>query len=111
MGQVNVTVNGRSYSVGCDDGEEDHIVSLADFIDNRVTELTATVGQVGEARLLLMAGLLVADDLATAYDDLEALRGEIAELRANMTEAGQSDTALGKLTRRLEDIAARLESA
>lgn len=112
MAQTTVTVNGRSYQVGCDDGEEEHVADLAAFLDKRVRELADKVGQVGEARLLLMAGLTIADDLATAYDRVDDLRAEIAKLRdqAGTTGAGEG-TTLSRLAERLEVVARRLESA
>src|SRR3546814_3163206 len=57
MGQVNVTVNNRLYSVGCDDGEEAPVQRLSQVLDGRMRELAALVGQVGEARLMLMTAL------------------------------------------------------
>ena len=71
-GQVRITVNGRSYKIGCDAGEEDRIVELGQYLDGRVAELAARVGQVGDERLLLMTALVLADDLAEAVADLEA---------------------------------------
>lgn len=112
MAQTTVTVNGRSYQVGCDDGEEEHVADLAAFLDKRVRELAGKVGQVGEARLLLMAGLMIADDLATAYDRVDDLRAEIAKLRDQATTTGTGDgAALSRLAERLEVVARRLESA
>lgn len=112
MAQTTVTVNGRSYQVGCDDGEEEHIADLAAFLDKRVRELADKVGQVGEARLLLMAGLMIADDLATAYDRVDDLRAEIAKLRDQATATGTGEgTTLSRLAERLEVVARRLESA
>ena len=132
MGQVTVKVNNVQYQVGCDDGEEDHVLYLAEFIDNRVQELARAMGQVGDERLLLMASLLIAEDLEQAYSELETLRQEIAGLKGG-AEAGQAGTApaaapaggqkslslppisddgqVEALARRLDSIAARLESA
>ena len=58
MGQVNVSINDRSYSVACGDGEEDHLRELARYLDGHVGDLAKSVGQVGDTRLLLLAGLL-----------------------------------------------------
>ena len=63
MGQVRITLNGRGYDIACDDGQEEHVMRLANAMSERVNQLVAANGQVGEARLLLMAGLLLADDL------------------------------------------------
>jgi cell division protein ZapA len=75
MAQVGVRINGRQYQVACEDGQEAHLQKLAAYIDDRVSELVRDVGQVGDARLLVMASLLIADELADAYDELEELRG------------------------------------
>ncbi len=133
MGQVNVKVNNVTYQVGCDDGEEDHVLYLAEFIDNRVQELAQAMGQVGDERLLLMASLLIAEDLEEAYSELETMRQEIAALKGGDGQAAQAggdgkssktapqgnlglnsaadDSRVEALAKRLDSIAARLESA
>jgi cell division protein ZapA len=63
MGQVTLTLNGRSYRVGCGDGEEARLNELGDYVRQKVDDLTGEFGQVGEARLLLLAALLIADEL------------------------------------------------
>ena len=68
MGQVTVPVNGRSYTVTCDDGQEGRIRRLAQYVDAKVGEFVGTVGQVGEARLLLLAALVIADELSDANE-------------------------------------------
>ncbi len=103
MAQVSIKINGRDYLIACEDGEEKHLTFLADYVNRQVDGLVESVGQVGEARLLLMASLLVADKLVEASQALDELKGG-AE-----TAAGEVD--LAKLTERIEDIAARLENA
>jgi cell division protein ZapA len=63
MGQVAVIVNGRSYRFACGDGEEARLQELATFVKGRVEELTRQYGNTGEERMLLMATLLIADEL------------------------------------------------
>jgi cell division protein ZapA len=115
MAQVNIQVNGRDYLIACEDGEEKHLRFLADYINRQVDGLVESVGQVGEARLLLMASLLVADELLEVSEELGALK-DGDDPAANAGDANkQSATVAGldlaKLTARIEDIAARLESA
>ena len=55
MAQVNIEVNGRSYQVGCEDGQEAHLRELAAIIDTQVRQVSADVGQLGETRLMLMS--------------------------------------------------------
>ncbi|MBF0246461.1 MAG: cell division protein ZapA [Alphaproteobacteria bacterium] len=63
MARVSILVNGRSYEISCGDGEEENIFALAEILDSKVAELVGAVGQVGESRLLAMAGLLLADEV------------------------------------------------
>jgi cell division protein ZapA len=63
MGQVAITVNGRSYRFECGDGEEARLKELAAYVKSRMDGLTREHGNVGEERLLLMTALLIADDL------------------------------------------------
>jgi cell division protein ZapA len=74
MGQVSVPVNGRSYAITCDDGQEIRIRRLAQYVDAKVAEFVGSVGQAGEARLLLLAALVIADELSDANDALERER-------------------------------------
>jgi cell division protein ZapA len=70
MGQVAITVNGRSYRFECGDGEEGRLKELAAYVKSRMDGLTREHGKIGEERLLLMTALLIADDLwdATSGD-------------------------------------------
>ena len=68
MGQVNVTVGGRSYALNCRDGEEKRLQLLADIVDRKAQDLHGALGQVSEVRLLLMSALLLADNLIETKD-------------------------------------------
>ena len=110
MAQVSLTVNGRPYAVTCDDGQEARIRRLGEYVDAKVAEFARGVGQVGEARLLLLAALVIADELADAN---EALRVERS--RAHDAEAGAAvdaaATGIHRLAQRVEALAARLETS
>ena len=83
MGQVSVSVNGRSYRLVCGDGEEPRLRELAALVNARVDMLVAQFGQPGEARLLLMAALLTTDELLDTRVKLdEAVAEAAAALRA-----------------------------
>lgn len=66
MGQVNVNLNGRTYRLSCDDGEEQHLLEVAAHVKEHVERLTREHGQVGDERLLLMASILITDELFEA---------------------------------------------
>lgn len=125
MAQVKVKVNGRDYEVACEDGQEAHVVRLGRYVDKKVLELADQVGQVGDTRLLVMAALVITDELSEAYGELEDIRegsagmvgpgadGVGAGLNAEGAAEGASEAAEGisQLARRIEDIAAGLERA
>ncbi|WP_341909734.1 cell division protein ZapA [Ferrovibrio terrae] len=110
MAMVKVTVNNRLYEIGCDDGEEDQVRRLSQMLDGRVRELAALVGQVGEARLMLMTALTLADDLEQAQRDIAAMRQEVTAFQQEQKTTADGTEALVGLAKRLEDIAAKLES-
>lgn len=63
MAQVTIRINGYAYTVGCEDGQEGHLAKMAAEIEQRITSIKAIGGQSGEARLLMLASLLLADEL------------------------------------------------
>ena len=110
MGQVVIKVNDRSFSMECADGEEDHLTDLAKLLDSQVKDIKSSVGEVGDIRLLVMAGLIIADQLAEALERVEALSGEIRGAHKTGTDAieqsKQRETAAAD---RIEAAAKRLE--
>lgn len=92
MAHVTVTVNNLSYTLACDDGEEAHLGGLAKRFDKRVTEVKKEAKNASEAQLLLMAGLLLEDELDAA----------------DLGDEDKFALLLENAARRMEDIAARL---
>jgi cell division protein ZapA len=103
MAQVTIDVNGKPYSVGCEDGQEPHLTYLAGLFDHQVRQVSADVGQLGETRLFLMGALLLADELADA-------KGRLAQAQAELARA-QSDRALAedRAAAALDEAAERIE--
>ncbi len=109
MTQISLTINDRAYDVTCDDGQEGHLRKLAEHLDERVRDLAVAVGQVGEGRLLVLASLVVADELFEAYKELHALKAG-ADPKAAPGDQAAAET-LETCAQRIEAIAARLGSA
>ena len=111
MPLVEVVVNGRTYQVACDVGQEDRLRELAQQFDKRVQVLASSVGQVGDARLLLMAGLVITDELSGATakalereKEVVALKGKLANGSETLEKA---ENGIGEI---LEQAAIRIES-
>ncbi len=111
MATVTVEVNGRPYSVGCADGQEDRVRQLARQFDDHVRQIGRDVGQVGDLRLFLMAALLVSDELADIRGQLERLQKTSGDAPAASVEADFSPAvdAINRMADRLEKLA--LEAA
>jgi len=110
MAQVTVRINGYAYTVGCQDGEEEHLQAMAGEVDRRIESVKAVAGPSGEARVLVMASLLMADDL---FETDKALRAAQAGQATGQPSAAPADPKLGrrlgKLAKRAEEIALDLE--
>ncbi len=81
MAQVNVTINGRQYHMACEDGQEDHLMRLAQDIDTRIEHLRGNFGEVGDSRLTVMAALTVADELIESGKKVRRLEEELAGMQ------------------------------
>lgn len=105
MAEVEINVNGRRYTLACDDGQEDHLRKLGSYVDGKVQQMADQIGQVGEPRLLVMASLLIADELH------EARRGNGAPAGGKDDAEAKAAQALEQAAVRLDDIAQRLEAS
>ena len=122
MGQITVSIHDHQYTLACRDGEEERLAGLASYVDGKARSLVTKLGQVSEARLLLMAALLIADELQDVHDQAAdggqagatplsrsgmAVGGDAGMLVDNQDLAARIDA----VTERLAGIAASLESA
>ncbi len=103
MAQVTVKINGYPHVVVCENGQEDHLQAMASQVDDRITSIKA-LGQSGEARLLVLASLLMADELHDLHVEMAALREGVPGADR---EARQR---LRRLAERAEAIASDIEA-
>ena len=117
MSQVNVTINGRQFRMACEDGQEDHLRQLAKELDERIVALRGQFGEIGDARLTVMAALMVADELAETGKKLEAAGGRPRRAagrprrrRRSARQATQAAivAAFNSAAERIEDMAKKL---
>ena len=107
MAQVTLRINGYAYILGCQDGEERHLEAMGAEVGSRIDGVRAAAGQSGEARMLVMASLLMADEIFE-------LRGKLEAAEAAAAVTAKADPALGRklqrMAKRAEEIAAKLEN-
>jgi cell division protein ZapA len=119
VSEVNVSINGRQFRMACEDGQEDHLRQLAKELDDRISALRGQFGEIGDARLTVMAALLVADELAEAVKKVRNLEAELAALQnahtaaADRTHAAQANlvAAITAAAQRIEGITKKLNQS
>ena len=110
MAQVNLTVNGRVYRMACEDGEEDHVAQLGERFDNAINELRGVLGEIGDQRLMVMAGILMTDRLDEVERRLRQGEQEIRDLKESRLDSASRMESLGdSFAGVIEDAAARIE--
>ena len=81
MSHINVTINGRQYRMACEEGQELRLLKLAENLETRITNLRGKFGEIGDARLTVMAALTVCDELIDANQRVQTLEQELEGLR------------------------------
>ena len=124
MPDVNISINGHIYEIGCDDGQEDRIQDLASYIDHRLQQIARSGAAASDAHLMVLTSLVLADEL---FDVRELASGTGAPREAAPAKKEQAADAadgaisaeeekalirlLDQMTRRVEGIAQRLQAA
>jgi cell division protein ZapA len=104
MAHVTIRINGYAYTVGCEDGQEQHLTQMAAEIEQRINSIKAIGGQSGEARLLMLASLLLADEVHDLRNNAGP-KGAAVEVKP---ENGERRARLRRVAARAEEIAADL---
>jgi cell division protein ZapA len=102
MAQLTIRINGYAYAVACEDGQEPHLERMASEIETRINSIKSIGGQSGEARLLMLAALLLADEL---HDTRKAMAATAAP---PPVLDGEKRAKLRRIAARAEEIAADL---
>ena len=116
MAQVSVTIDGKTYRMACDEGQEEHLIDLAGRFDRYVGHLKGSFGEIGDHRLAVMAGIMVMDEFSELEKRVKGLESEIGTLRKTrddaLVKADKNDSALtgalGSLAERMEVLATKL---
>lgn len=111
MPEVNVEINGRKYRMACEEGQEQHLLGLADRFNQHIDSFKGTFGEIGDNRLSVMAGIAVLDELAESERRIAELQQDVA----NLTRAGEALTREAeelerKFAKRLNETARKLEA-
>ena len=112
MAQVSVTIAGKAYRMGCDDGQEEHLAELAADLDQRIGGMRKAFGEIGEMRLTIMAAVALTDELSEQKRRLDGLEAAVASLTSAASDAGSSQARqLTVFAGAIDALTARIESA
>lgn len=110
MPEVNVEINGRKYRMACEEGQQGHLIGLAERFNTQVEGLKGAVGEIGDNRLTVMAGIAVLDELAEAERRIAALEDQVNALtQAGQDIAAELENTEAQFARKLIDAAKTLE--
>ena len=110
MPELDVMIGGRSFQVSCQPGEEHFLRSAAAMLDAEATPIVAQLGRLPETKLLLMAGLMLADKTAAVEDEICMLRAKVAELEARPMATRDVAVIPPQVVETLAELAARAEA-
>ena len=110
MAQIVATIAGRQFRLACEDGQEDHLQSLAKDIDQRIISLRRKFGEIGDTRLTVMAALMLADEMNEAMQKLRQLEEDVAALQdARLVAADRAKAASDAVAGAFNSAAERIE--
>jgi cell division protein ZapA len=108
--EVNVEINGRKYRMACEEGQQQHLIGLAERFNGQVEALKGAVGEIGDNRLTVMAGIAVVDELAEAERRIQELEQEVVVLtRAGQEVAAEIETLESQFAAKLSEAAKAIE--
>ena len=112
MSHINVTINARQYRMACEEGQEVRLLKLAEGLETRIQSLRGKFGEIGDARLTVMAALTVCDELVDSGNRIRTMEQELTELRdfrnAAVERARMTQTAV---VNALNSAAERIEKS
>lgn len=115
MTALRLLIGGREYDLACDDGQEAHLKNLARMLDQRLRTLSEALGKPSESQLMILAALMLADELQDARKELDALRHDVQNSSHSFERNKQIELenaialTIHNIADRIETIAGELE--
>lgn len=111
MAQVSVSIDGKTYRMACDPGQEDHLIDLAGKLDKYVGHLKESFGEIGDQRLTVMAGIMIMDELVELQKRFKGLETDMESVRKTRDQAlAKADSIDDELSKRLGGLADKIEA-
>lgn len=107
MAEVNISINGRSFGIACEDGQEQRVMDLSHYVDSRLKDIAGAGAATNESHLLVLTTLLLADEVFDLRNDVNAMNQNLQSSQANENQISANDEAA--VAGAIEDLADRIE--
>lgn len=111
MAEVNITINGRSFSIFCEDGQESRVSELGGYVDSRLKEVASAGAATNEAQLMVLTSLMLSDEIFDLRKDIDALGAQTGGGQSNENNDAEVAQAIDELANRIDRISGRIQSA
>ncbi len=111
MSEVNITINGRSFGISCEDGQEQRVADLSHYVDSRLKDIAKAGAASNEAHLLVLTTLLLADEVFDLRNDVGSMSQNLETAQANENNEAAVAHAIDDLADRIDRIASRIQNA
>ncbi|MBX2834480.1 MAG: cell division protein ZapA [Micavibrio sp.] len=111
MAEVNININGRNFAIQCEAGQEPRVAELGNYVDGRVKGIAGAGAANNEAHLLVLAALMLADEVFDAREEAAHLSREIRDARMGAEQEAEVATAISDLAERIEQVSGRIQGA
>ena len=111
MAEANLNINGKSYSIHCEDGQEQRVLELGQFVDSRLRDIAQAGAASSENHLLVLTALMLADEVFDLREDSSALQTKLQTSQANQNDEASVAMAIDELANRIDRIQSRLQTA
>lgn len=110
MAEVNISINGKQYGIACDDGQEQRVMDLANFVDGRLKEIASAGAGTNDSHLLVLTSIVMADELFDARDAVANGNQQqpLSGLQITEADEGQIVSAIDQMANRIDKIAGSL---
>ena len=111
MAEVTLTINGRNYGISCEDGQEQRVVDLGQYVDRRLKEISKAGAAANESHLLVLTALMLADEIYDLRENIGVLGDEVEQSTAFKKDETIIIQAIDQLADRIDHIADRIQKA
>lgn len=109
MPNVVITLQGRPYTIACDEGQERRVQQLALYVDQKLREIAKNGAAASEMYQMVLASIILSDELLTAREQLDGAAPETVQKAQRQQDVDVA--AVQHLTSRLEELATKLQDA